>query len=253
MDSSAARSAGSLRLLTMIAIVALSLLPIACSNYGKKLAFGKGELFYTENVQKAEAQRLGNYLLKSGYFDDEKEKSVQLEKAGDLYQVRLVMKDGAEEDTTTVRQVKSFGAAISRHVFDGKKIELHICDDYFETKKVVPPANFGKRMEFKGGDLFYLPPITEEQATALGNFLVEGEFFDGQPKSVQFARQADAYLFRVVLADEKTATDSTYINLFRQVGTEISQGVVDNAPVIVHLCDDNFETIQVVEPETILQ
>jgi hypothetical protein len=234
--------------MTVLLAVVLPLVLTACEDYGRKLQFGKGELFYTQNVGEAEAKKLGTYLSKSGFFDDEKEKSVQLDKSGDIYQVRLAMQKGAEEDSTILQGAKGYAIAIAKNVFDDKKVEIHLCDQYFETRKVIPAPDFGKRLTFKGGDLYFMPPVTEGQATELGNYLTTEGFFDGKPKSAQLKMEGSDYLFRVVMADEESAGDSAMIELFREVGTELSHNVLHDAPVTVHLCDSNFETLQVVPP-----
>ncbi len=49
--------------------IILLLLAVACSNYGEKLEFNEGQLYYTENVSSEDAQKLGEYLVKVGFFD----------------------------------------------------------------------------------------------------------------------------------------------------------------------------------------
>src|SRR2546421_7095270 len=87
---------GRIRLLLCVFV----LLPLAitgCNGYGKELKFKKGQLFYTSKVTKDEADKLGNYLVKEGFFTDMKEITVQLNKSGSTYEFRMVVLKGMDQ------------------------------------------------------------------------------------------------------------------------------------------------------------
>lgn len=111
-------------------------LMIGCDSYGTKLDFNGGELYYTKNTTEADAKKLGDYLVKGKYFDGEK-KTVQLDKSGDTYQVRMVVKEGTEKDEKNVALFQVIANDISKNVFGGAKTEIHLCDDHLKTQKVV--------------------------------------------------------------------------------------------------------------------
>lgn len=104
-------------------------------------------------------------------------------------------------------------------------------------------ADYGERLEFNGGKLYYKSDVTEEQATSLGNYLVEGGFFDNTEKSVQVTRSGDVYEFRIIVAKESDRNLGLHIAA-AQLASELSAGVFNNAPVEVHICDEFFETIK---------
>lgn len=119
-----------------IALLALALVLAGCTNYGTKLEFNKGELYYTDKVTEAQAKKLGNYLVEAKFFNGE-EKSVQLTKEGETYQFRYPVKEGFEKDTNYAKTAASFGATLSKDLFEGKPVEIHMTDDMLKTVKVV--------------------------------------------------------------------------------------------------------------------
>ncbi|MDT5060618.1 MAG: hypothetical protein QOH63_1077 [Acidobacteriota bacterium] len=114
-----------------------TVLMLGCSSHGTKLEYGKGELYYTKNVTEAEAKKLGDYLTKIKFFEGDK-KSVQLDKSGDTYQFRMVVKEGLDKDEKYLTAIPTAALELSKNVFDGAKVEIHLCDDQLKTLKVVP-------------------------------------------------------------------------------------------------------------------
>ena len=55
--------------------------------YGKELKFNGGQLFYTTALSKDIAEKLGNYLVKIGFFNGDL-KTVQLNKSGSTFEFR---------------------------------------------------------------------------------------------------------------------------------------------------------------------
>ena len=108
-----------------------------CNDYGKEKQFHNVQLFYTEHITEPQADSLGSYLLASG-FDDSSKKTVQITKPADVYQFRMVVKKGLENDAAYVPMFKEFAGDISKHVFNGAPVELDACNDKMETLKAFP-------------------------------------------------------------------------------------------------------------------
>ena len=111
---------------------------LACNSYGEKLEFNGGDVYYTKNSNEADAKKLGEYLVKEGFFDG-KPKTVQLDKSGSTYQVRLVIQKEKQNDQATADNLKEFAGQISKDVFGNAATEVHICDEELKTIKVVKP------------------------------------------------------------------------------------------------------------------
>ena len=123
-------------LTTILVLTVLLAVGLACTGYGTKLEYNGGELYYTDNVTEADAKKLGDYLVKSGFFGGKKV-TVQLDKAGATYQFRMVVMPEKQNDEPTMLLMKAFAGEISEEVFGGAPVELHICDDQLKTIKVL--------------------------------------------------------------------------------------------------------------------
>ena len=112
----------------------------ACSSYGDKYKVNeKSEVYYKDGMTSDDAKRLGDFLLKNGYFDSTSEKSVQLAKENDSIAVKFVV------DKTKVSQTEGadalfliMGSAISSEVFMGKPLKIILADAYMKGFKNVP-------------------------------------------------------------------------------------------------------------------
>ena len=62
---------------------------------------------------------------------------MQLEKEGDTYQFRMVVKEGYEEKEEFINLAKQFANELSADVFEGAPVEVHLCDEHLETLKKV--------------------------------------------------------------------------------------------------------------------
>lgn len=111
---------------------------LACSNYGTKLDYNGGELYYTKNVTEGDAKKLGDYLVKEKFFDGAP-KTVQLDKDGSTYQFRMVVQKEKQNDPATISLMKSFATEVSADVFGNAPVEVHVCDDQLKTLQVVKP------------------------------------------------------------------------------------------------------------------
>jgi hypothetical protein len=134
--------------ITVLILFAVVLMGMGCTSkppahWGKVLRYKKGDsLFYTPRVTEEEARRLGNYLANTTIFNDDKPTVVQLTKEGQVYQVRVVTAKEVlerERDPQEIGPVEAAGLLaedISKEVFNGAKVEWHICDDKLKTMRV---------------------------------------------------------------------------------------------------------------------
>ena len=122
----------------IISILSLVLF-LACNGYGKKLLYQKTEVYYTEKVEKADAEKLGNFLIKTGFADDN-EKSIQLSKndKNGNYEFRMVTNKEAADSDTYESVFKIFAKQISDSVFNKKPVDFHVCNNTFKTLKIIP-------------------------------------------------------------------------------------------------------------------
>lgn len=132
------------RTLTIAGLLVAAVTVSGCdlNGYGTKLEFEGNDLYYTEAVDEAEAQKLGEFLVEQKFFDNSKRRSVQLNKDGDVYQFRMVV----VEDYKSRKEVyptafRALATMISQKVLDGKKVEFHACNNKLETLEVLQPLD----------------------------------------------------------------------------------------------------------------
>lgn len=110
---------------------------ISCGQgYGKLIEYGSDELYYTSSVTVAEAYMLGDYLLEGEFFTNQGV-SVQLNKVADTYEFRMIVKEGLDKDQDFIEIAKLMSAELSYDVFDDAQVDIHLCDEYFNTLRVV--------------------------------------------------------------------------------------------------------------------
>lgn len=124
-------------LITIFTAITALLLSTGCfNNYGTLIEFNGGELYYTEFVTEAEANRLGEFLVETGYYDGI-EKTVQITKDEGTYQFRMVSKEGAAEDPEFIELAGLYAQEMAEYVFNGAPVEVHFCDGRLKTLRVV--------------------------------------------------------------------------------------------------------------------
>lgn len=126
---------GVLKVIGLLVVAFVAFVIYSMEGYGEKLEFNGTDVYYTELVTEAEAQKLGEYLVEAE-FANGGEKSVQLSKRDSVYLFRMVVIDGVVEDSTNDFTFKTMVWALSSSVFDNAPLELEACDDTFETLRV---------------------------------------------------------------------------------------------------------------------
>ena len=104
-----------------------------------KLAFRGNDLFYKPPVTETEANRLGRYLLASGWWKANVSHEIAITKSGTTYEYRLRSKPGAEQDLEVIRAFEAFSDELSEKVFDDAPVDIHLCNSMSDTIRVVNP------------------------------------------------------------------------------------------------------------------
>ncbi len=133
------RSSRIILSLAGIAVFFISALGSFESSWGIKITYENGsELYYKSPATEQEAKALGEYLSDAGWFDVGKPvKTVQLLKIAGVYQVRFPVKEGYDKDEDYLNTCKLMAQEISEGVFEGKTVEIHLCDNNLNTLVVV--------------------------------------------------------------------------------------------------------------------
>ena len=120
-------------------IILISVIPLiqSCSKNTDKLKFNNSELYFTKEVQKADAQKLGEYLLKEGFFNEE-QRTVKLDKKENIWNFKMVVKKGADEDDQYIYLFGLFSEQLSKSVFNNAPVDIYLCNEKFETLRIIP-------------------------------------------------------------------------------------------------------------------
>ncbi len=105
---------------------------------GQKVEFGGGEeIYYTSGATESEARALGSFLREAGYFDGRSPKSVRISHEGGEVVVAFVIQSWTVNDVEAQRELRDMGQQASRKVFNGRKVVIHLCDEYFTIKRTL--------------------------------------------------------------------------------------------------------------------
>ncbi|MDD3741187.1 MAG: hypothetical protein PHH30_08095 [Bacteroidales bacterium] len=228
-------------ILMVLAVTAAGI--VSCSNYGKKKMFDSTELYYTDKVTEAEADLVGKYLQEQGFTEGDDTKTVQLTKEGDIYQFRMVVKEGYEKDEDYILIAETFAYNLSKDVFDGEEVEIHLCDTKLETLKVVKMPEMGdddyQIMEFDGTEIEYDESVTIAEVKAVGDYLTETGFTDGTTKSIILIKEEDGFLFYMVSSQEYWESEE-FLALVKEFALSMSSSALNDQYVEIALCDEYF-------------
>lgn len=138
-------------------LLAVSLLFASCDRFGKKVEVNRmSEVFYKGDATEAEAKKLGDFLLRRNFFDNEYERSVQLSKDSGVYVVRFVVdKAGYEKDKeNTLLGFRVWQMWISEEVFNDANTKVVLADDQFndlaDAGELTPELKAAVKAEQEG-------------------------------------------------------------------------------------------------------
>ncbi|QHI36846.1 hypothetical protein IMCC3317_22160 [Kordia antarctica] len=229
------------KIITLLSVIALL---ASCANYGEKKMFNGTEVYYKDGITEAQADKLGESLVSSG-FADGNGKSVQFVKEGENYIFKMVIKEESIDDKSLESVFNIFPKELSEYM--GFPVDLHLCDDSFNTLRVHKLEDAQKTIMAKATEVRYTKNVTLDEAEKLKDFLIEFGFSDNENrKTVALDKEGTAYIFKMVL-DKSRMEDKNTIGLLTMFKDELSKNVFDNQPVRVHMCDELMNTIRVIE------
>ena len=169
--------------------------------HGHRVRFGDGqEVYYKDGATEADARRLGEFLTRVGYFEGDGPRSVQIVRPGGVWQVRMVLREGAWDNQAAQRLLARTGADIGVEVLDGADLELHLCDGRLKTRHVIRPLVLGARLQVGAGQVvFYRDGATRQDAEAVAALLRARGLFGRGGVTVQLRTEAGRYQLRLVV------------------------------------------------------
>lgn len=108
-----------------------------------------------------------------------------------------------------------------------------------------PPA----RLDLNGSDLYYTSSVTSAEANRLRQYLLHEHVFDGAIGTFQLNKAGSKYQFRMVV-QKGAEDDQEFIFGNNAMAMRLSGAVFGGRPVEIHLCDENRDTLRVVDPRS---
>jgi len=105
---------------------------------------------------------------------------------------------------------------------------------------------FGDVKIYNNGEIFYEKAIDTNLVNKLGQFFVDSYFFDGTPRSVQFLDDGINYIIKIIVNDSML-TNKEYLKQVSFYTSQISENVLNFAPVDIHLSNPFFITKKIVK------
>jgi len=104
-------------------------------------------------------------------------------------------------------------------------------------------SNLGDRIDFEGDEVYYKEPITELDATSIGQFLKDYKYFTGSGFTVQVVKKD---LITVNFATvEGIENDEEVIVGYYFLLVDMSNAVMDGKPIDIALCDEKLQVKKV--------
>ncbi len=121
----------------LIAVIILGVVILADPPLSK-VAFGGGEeVYYKDQATKADAQRLGEFLQKAGFFSGKSPKTVMLSKDASGTTVSFVVSDSAARDPAVVEAFNKLRLQLQASSLDDQ-ITFRFCDPNLKLLRQIP-------------------------------------------------------------------------------------------------------------------
>jgi len=226
-------------------IILLSLVNITfAQEFGNLKTFNNGEVFYEAAVKEEYADKLGNYLVKSEFFDGD-ERSVQILDDGLSYIVKFIVSDSLLTSKNYLRQVSYFTYELSLNVFDGKPVDIHLSNNYFLTKKAIKFQRLGERITVGKDLMYYLPEISKDRAEKFFEYLKKSGFLNDDGKVVMIKTHEGVFNFLYPVEDGYD-NNQEYLQIVKEFADQISTEFLEGERIIIYLTDVYFDELRAV-------
>lgn len=232
------------KLLLLALPVCMVLLSCDLNGHGKKIEFGKSEVYYKgEGVTEEQAKMVGDYLQEIGWLDEERAGSAQLVKEDGTFLVRLVVDPKVIEGESTI-SLWHMQHGLSENVFDGKPARFVLVDDEMNEVEVLDPVD---QVKLGNATLVYdSGEFREREIKALGKFMLEQKMFGSdKPVDIIIRREEELPIIRLI-ASKKYVKDhkSSIIPEYGYWQHQIQQNLENFKKARLVLTDREYEDFE---------
>lgn len=210
------------------------------TGFGEKIVNNGTEIYYTGQVAKEDAERLGEYLTECD-FSDGNTKSVQLVNEYGTWQFRMVTQEKFVDDAEMNKNFNYMCLQLST-VFNGEDVDIHVCNDSLETLKVVQ-GHRGELNKLNETEVYYLD-VNVLEMTKIEEFLGEYGFKD-KPGTFYVQKLEDRVKFHMV-AHAAATRDQAVLADCKALSKVLSKEVFGGKIVEYHLCNEYLQSVNFV-------
>ena len=102
-----------------------------------KVSKNRLDVYYTDNVTRATAIKLLNYLIAEEFSTGDRDMACQLDRTGNTYEFKFNVKKGLDTDPDAIKTAKQMAKEMSDAIFDGAPTDIHFMDDDFKLLRVI--------------------------------------------------------------------------------------------------------------------
>jgi hypothetical protein len=206
---------------------------------------------FEDGATMADAQRVGEFLKKSGYFSDTGGASVHVSKApkGPGWLVDFAVLAGAWGKPEQVSTFSFIGRLLGAEVFPHTPVTIRMCDDSMKPKKTIALLPRAKLDYGHEQVIIVEGEATDADANALSDYLKEVGFFgEGlKGKDVNLRRQKERVAIGMIVGSGKWE-DATLVQAFERIRAGAAQKAFSKDEVTLELMDDHFEAKKTLGP-----
>jgi hypothetical protein len=209
------------------------------SSHSTRLTFKGGELHYKTPITHAQASGVGEYLAQH-LSSENRRMVVQLDHDRDQYRLHFIVNPARGDDFLGTVRLGIVGPEISRDVLGGKAVEVLLSDNHLRPIKVVPAS---ATLMFGKAELYYTAPVTADEASKVGQLLLDTGFFrDDREATAFFGWEDGTYHLRFVVDSPSRMADRETLDDLSKLGSGIAVLALDGQPLVVHLSDETLRT-----------
>ena len=211
-------------------------------NYGKKVEFGKSEVYYKgSGVTEADAQKLGDYLVDQKYFETKKPKTAQLTIDDGDYMVHFVVDKDKMTDAARLNFWK-WQFDLAKEIFNNQPVRIALANDQLKDIEVLNPiARYGIG---KSSSLYYdNSEIKKSDAKKVLDFLSGIKLLGADKEADAFYQKEDGVpTVRVVVNPDKITAD--LLPVFSYWQTLLREQVFDGGKAKIVLTSTQYEDMK---------
>jgi hypothetical protein len=228
---------------TFSLLVTTAILLISCTNFGDKVVKDYVEVYYKDNITKEQAQQTLD-ILHPSWNEPGNKKSVQLTKAGDTVNFRMVINEEKAKDVKDEAYIL-LASEISTAVFNGSPVNVDLTDDGFKTIRTVhykklEAENYGQKTTEGNIEIYAKEGINEDEVKKLAAFLDQLDGTGGNTKSFQ-ASKDNTGLYVISMVANREQSEALGDQAFNELAGVISDSVFNASPVVLQLTDYTFK------------